>query len=68
MYDGNPLFVFHGHQASIFFENFNTLAGYLLRFLAKPLGIKNYSVSQVKSRKLTTEKKVYGFSAGKNII
>jgi len=68
VYESRPLYVFHGHQASIFFERFNALAGTMLRFLANPLGIKNYSVSQVTRRKFITENRVYRFSARQRIV
>jgi predicted phosphodiesterase len=67
-YDGNILFVYHGHQASKFFEKHNQLAGFLLRYIVFPLGIKNYSVSHDSTKKFKLEKRVYDFSIKNKII
>ena len=56
------LFLFHGHQASSFQTRFSVLGGLTLRYLARPLGIKNYSVSRSTFRKYKTERRVYSFS------
>ncbi len=56
------LFLFHGHQASSFQTRFSVLVGLTLRYLARPLGIKNYSVSRSTFRKYKTERRVYSFS------
>jgi predicted phosphodiesterase len=61
------LFIFHGHQASSFQTRFNVLVGLTLRYLARPLGIKNYSVSRSKFRKYKTERRVYSFSQADRI-
>jgi UDP-2,3-diacylglucosamine pyrophosphatase LpxH len=61
------LFLFHGHQASNFQSRFSVLVGLSLRYLARPLGIKNYSVSRSKLRKYRTERRVYSFSQADRI-
>jgi len=61
------LFLFHGHQASSFQTRFNVLVGLSLRYLARPLGIKNYSASRSSSRKYKTERRVYSFSQADRI-
>jgi hypothetical protein len=61
------LFLFHGHQASGFQTRFNVLVGLTLRYLARPLGIKNYSVSRSNFRKYRTERRVYAFSQADRI-
>lgn len=66
-YGEEILFVFHGHQASRVYQRFNTLGGFLLRYLVKPLGIKAYSVSRDKARKYRIESRVYDFSQGRRI-
>ena len=63
-----PILLFHGHQASFYFEKFNTLIGYSLRYIAKPLGIKNYSVAHDSLKKFQTEKRVYDFSNGQGVV
>jgi len=61
------LFLFHGHQASIFHTRFSLLVGLSLRYLARPLGIKNYSVSRSSSRRYKTERRIYSFSQADRI-
>ena len=61
-YKEDVLFLFHGHQASSFQTRFNLLVGLTLRYMARPLGIKNYSVSRSTFRKYKTERRVYSFS------
>ena len=67
-YGGKILFVYHGHQASRFFENHDKLAGFLLRYFVFPLGIKNYSVSHDSMKKFKVEKRAYDFSIRKKVI
>jgi UDP-2,3-diacylglucosamine pyrophosphatase LpxH len=66
-HSGDVLFLFHGHQASSFQTRFNVLVGLTLRYLARPLGIKNYSVSRSRFRKYKTERRVYAFSQADRI-
>ena len=61
------LFIFHGHQASHFQTRFSVLVGLSLRYLARPLGIKNYSVSRSTLRRYRTERRVYSFSQAERI-
>ena len=63
----DTLFVFHGHQASMFQTRFNMASGVFLRFVARPLGIKSYSVSADKGKQFRVERKVYNFSSVKRI-
>jgi UDP-2,3-diacylglucosamine pyrophosphatase LpxH len=67
-YHGNTILVFHGHQASIFFEKYDSVSAFFLRYIASPLGIKNYSVSHDSLKKFKIEKKVYNFSSRNKII
>jgi predicted phosphodiesterase len=53
---GDTLFLFHGHQATIFFERFNTLR------------IRNFPVALESQKKYRTEHRVYGFSAARKIL
>jgi predicted phosphodiesterase len=66
-YKRDVLFLFHGHQASSFQTRFSVLVGLSLRYLARPLGIKNYSVSRSRLRKYRTERRVYSFSQADRI-
>jgi UDP-2,3-diacylglucosamine pyrophosphatase LpxH len=66
-YKEKNLFVFHGHQASEKYTLHNALIGYTLRYLANPLGIKNYSVSHSSKKQYAIERNVYLFSQQQRI-
>lgn len=57
--DNQKLFIFHGHQASGFFNEFDYISEFLVRFLAKPLRIRNSSVSKNSKRRFSTERYIY---------
>ncbi|MBN1482788.1 metallophosphoesterase [candidate division KSB1 bacterium] len=67
-YKSHSLFFFHGHQASNNIEKYNSLLGFALRYIAKPLGFKNASTAYNSRRKFRVEKRVYGFSAKNKIV
>lgn len=67
-YKENPILIFHGHQASNKYNLQNALIGYTLRYIANPLGIKNYSVSHSSRKKYKIEKNVYEFSRQKKML
>lgn len=62
------LFIFHGHQASIFIERFNYLTRFVLRYIANPCWIKNYSFSHDSRARFRTERQVYYFSRDQKIL
>jgi len=62
VYGGKSLFVFHGHQASVYYERYNYIPRFFLRYVAKPLGIRNYSVSRSNQKRYRIEKRVYRFA------
>lgn len=64
----DSLLVFHGHQASAFLTTFLALAGFVLRYVATPLGIRAYSTSQDSRKKYRVERLVYAFSAGERVV
>ncbi|NTV01475.1 MAG: metallophosphoesterase [Chlorobiaceae bacterium] len=71
-YGNDTLLLFHGHQASPFLKTpFSIIGGplsYFLRYIAKPAGIRNYSVSYKSRRRYAIEKAVYEFSNRAGII
>jgi predicted phosphodiesterase len=67
-YKKDCIFIFHGHQASHAVEKYNALYTLLLRFVAKPLLIKNASTAYDSKKKFKVEKKVYNFSNSKKIV
>ena len=62
------IYIFHGHQASHFFSRYNHISGFLLRYMAKPLGIKNLSISHNSRKKFLTEKRIYEFASKNKIV
>ena len=67
-YQGDTLFVFHGHQATIFFERFNDVSGFFLRYFANSLRIPNVPVTYESRKKYRTEHRVYSFSSSRKIV
>jgi predicted phosphodiesterase len=67
-FQGNTLFLFHGHQATVFFERFNGVAGFFLRYVANTLRIPNIPVSYESRTKYVTERRVYDFSRSRKVV
>lgn len=67
-YDGNTIFIFHGHQASVLFEKYNNFTGFVLKNVAHPLRIKNRTTAYDSQRKYRVERKVYAFSNRNKIV
>ena len=63
-----PIYVYHGHQSSRLYENFNNVITLGLRYLLKPLGIRNVSAARNPHRRFAVEKAAYKFSLGNNCI
>jgi UDP-2,3-diacylglucosamine pyrophosphatase LpxH len=62
------LFVFHGHQASRFFARFDYLSKFVVRYLAKPLKIKNTSISSDSRQRFKAERRIYRASKSLGIV
>ena len=67
-FKGETLFLFHGHQATIFFERFNWIADLFLRYGATTHRINNYPVKYESRKRFLTEHRVYDFSARHRIL
>ncbi len=65
---GRTVFCFHGHQASGFFVKYAYLGDLVVRFLAKPLKIRNSSVSRDSRRRFKTERRIYRASKKLGIV
>jgi len=61
-------FVYHGHQLSGIYSRFNKFFGFILRFLLKPIGIKNISVSRSAHKQFHIEKEAYAFSLANHCL
>lgn len=58
-YAKHCLFAFHGHQASKFFVRHNYLSDFIVRYLAKPLRLKNTSISKDSHQRFKAERRIY---------
>ncbi len=66
-YNHNRLFLFHGHQALHLHEKYHDLFNLLLRYIARPLNLKNFTPVLNSKKKYRVEKKVYEFSISNKI-
>ncbi|MDR0451431.1 MAG: metallophosphoesterase [Treponema sp.] len=57
-----PVFVYHGHQFSRMYTDFNGIVGLGIRYLLKPFGIRNVSTARSPNHRFVVEKKAYSFS------
>jgi UDP-2,3-diacylglucosamine pyrophosphatase LpxH len=67
-YEGDTILLFHGHQATIFFERFNGVSGFFLRHVANRLRIHNFPVMYESQKKYLTEHRVYSFSTSRKVV
>jgi predicted phosphodiesterase len=67
-YKGNSVFIFHGHQASKLYAKYNKVVGSVLKNVANPLGIKNYSVAYDSKKQYKIEKRAYNYSRSKGVV
>ncbi|MDR1374866.1 MAG: serine/threonine protein phosphatase [Treponema sp.] len=63
-----PIYVFHGHQSSKIYTNYNNLIRLGLRYLLRPFGIRNISSARSPHRRFYVEKQAYGFSLANDCI
>jgi predicted phosphodiesterase len=68
VYKESDIFLLHGHQAYRYMKAFILLSGLLLRFVANPLGIKNYSVAFDSRKKYRVERRVYRFAKSRKVL
>lgn len=67
-WNGQSLFVLHGHQTSHLNWVFQTLGILFLRWLLKPLGFGNYTVARNSRRRFRVEKRIYEFARQKKLL
>ena len=63
-----PIYVYHGHQSSKMYTYFNNLIRLGLRYLLKPIGIRNISSARSPNRRFNVERQAYKFSMNNNCI
>jgi len=66
--NGRTLFCFHGHQASRLFAKKGYISGFVVRYLAKPLKIKNTSISSDSRQRFKAERRIYRASKKLKVI
>ena len=71
-YGDETLLLFHGHQASILlWETYPLVSRAIvlfLRYIAKPIGIRNFSTAYNSRRRFAIEKSIYDFSNQAKIV
>ena len=63
-----PILVYHGHQSSNIYANYNSVLRILVRYILKPFGIKNISAARNPHRRFFVEKNAYAFSMENSCI
>jgi predicted phosphodiesterase len=63
-----PVYVYHGHQSSRLYTDYNKVIGASLRYILKPFGVRNISSARSPYRRFFVEKKAYAFSLQHNCI
>jgi predicted phosphodiesterase len=63
-----PVYVYHGHQSSSVYTKYNTIIRMALRYLLRPLGVRNISSGRSPYRRFHVEKQAYDFSREHNCI
>jgi hypothetical protein len=62
------LFLIHGHQGSRLGTRLKSVSKGVVKYLAKPFGINNYSISKDSRAKYRLERNIYSFSARKRCL
>jgi predicted phosphodiesterase len=57
-----PIYVYHGHQSSRVYTDFNNLIRTSIRYFLKPVGIRNISSARSPHRRFFVERQAYNFS------
>ncbi|NTV06191.1 MAG: metallophosphoesterase [Chlorobiaceae bacterium] len=71
-YGNETLLLFHGHQASVLlWETYPMVSRAVvlfIRYIAKPVGIRNFSIAYNSTRRFAIEKSIYEFSNQAKIV
>jgi len=63
-----PIYVYHGHQSSRIYTDYNNILRLGMKYLLKPFGIRNISFSRSPRRRFHVERQAYDFSLKNNCI
>lgn len=66
--DHGTIFIFHGHQTSRRYVHYNNVVRIVLRYLANPLHIRNYTVAASSRKRFKTERRVYEFASRRKLL
>lgn len=66
--NGHHIEIFHGHQASLIIGKYHSLCKLVLKYIANPIGIKNYTFSYQSKFKFKTENLVYNFAKDRKVV
>ncbi len=61
-YGKDDIFIFHGHQTKKAYRHPNPWVRLSLRYLANPIGVRNFSVAHDSLKQFKTERRVYQFA------
>ena len=67
-YKGQTIFLIHGHQAGDIYHRYNDFIGFLVKYIAYPLGIRNRTAAHDSKRRYTVERRIYRFSYLKGVL
>lgn len=65
---GKEVFLFHGHQASGFHLRYDRIQDFFVHWFARPLGIRNRSITRDSRRRYKTERKIYRAARLRGIV
>jgi predicted phosphodiesterase len=63
-----PFYVYHGHQSSRVYTDYNYLVRAAIRYFFRPIGIRNISTARNPHRRFYVEKQAYNFSLKNHCI
>ncbi|MDR0719679.1 MAG: serine/threonine protein phosphatase [Treponema sp.] len=63
-----PIYVYHGHQSSKVYTDFNNIIRLGLKYLLKPIGVRNISSARSPHRRFNVERHAYNFSINNDCI
>lgn len=67
-YGSDDIFIFHGHQTKKAYRHPNPWVRLSLRYLANPIGVRNFSVAHDSLKQFKTERRVYRFATETGVM
>jgi len=63
-----PILIYHGHQSSHIYTNYNRILRAGVRYILKPIGLRNVSSARSPHKRFKVERTAYKFSLANNLI